>query len=41
MLKALLHGKLPRGIVEGNDGAEEVVEIEPTRREHPLTAAVF
>lgn len=42
MLKALLHRKLPRGIVgrDEND-ADDPAPIEPTRREDPLTATVF
>lgn len=43
MLKALLHRKLPRGIVESDDAAdaENSAHVEPTRREDPLTATVF
>jgi hypothetical protein len=43
VLKALLHRKLPRGIVESDDGAdaENIAQIEPTRREDPLTATIF
>jgi len=43
VLKALLHRKPPRGIVESDDGtdAENIAQIEPTRREDPLTATIF
>lgn len=41
MLKALLHRKLPRGVVDSDEDAEDIVQIEPTRREDPLTATVF
>ncbi|MBK9263123.1 MAG: hypothetical protein IPM54_25380 [Polyangiaceae bacterium] len=43
MLKALLHRKLPRSIVESDDaaGAENFAHVEPTRREDPLTASIF
>jgi hypothetical protein len=43
VLKALLHRKLPRGIVASDDGpdAENIAQIEPTRREDPLTATIF
>lgn len=43
VLKALLHRKLRRGIVESDDGVEgeDIAHIEPTRREDPLTATIF
>jgi hypothetical protein len=42
VLKALLHRKLPRGIVDHDDNdADDPTPIEPTRREDPLTATVF
>lgn len=44
MLKAYLHGKLRRGIVVTDDDDPDAVktpQIEPTRREDPLTATIF
>jgi hypothetical protein len=43
VLKALLHRKLPRGIVESDDvdEGEDIARVEPTRREDPLTATIF
>lgn len=41
MLKALLHRKLPRSTVDYDDYTEDVVRIEPTRREDPFTAAIL
>lgn len=43
MLKALLHRKLPRGVVQsdGENDEDDRPHVEPTRREDPLTATIF
>lgn len=43
VLKALLHRKLPRGIVQrdSENDEDDRPHVEPTRREDPLTATIF